>query len=520
MHNNFYFLRQLSSALELKLRGAVASECFSQTKDELIIRFEVGKDSFVIRASLSPELSCLSFPENFQRARKNSVDLFPAIIGRKVVSIRQFHNERSFAVSLSEGYDILFKMHGNRTNLIQFHNGAVELLFRKNLSGDANLSLDLLDRSIDWSLEHFISKGPAAVKSTYFTFGKVVWQYLEDRGFLLKKPEDQWAEIQSVRNLLEDPAYYITYIGGKPALSLLETGDVKKILNDPIEAANEFFYTFTQQYALAREKARLLSSLMNRFTSGEHYIEKNERRLAELRRDEHYRVWADLIMANLHNITSGEEKVLLANFYEADQRPEEIRLKKDLSPQKNAEVYYRKAKNQHIELQRLEESITQKRSELQTLREQIEAVTSSKDIKSLKTVRQIIGPEEELKQSSPVPYHSFEFRGYKIWVGKNAQANDELLSRYSYKEDLWLHAKDVSGSHVLIKHQSGKNFPKDVIEYAASLAAYNSKRRNEALCPVIVTPRKFVRKRKGDPAGAVVVEREDVIMAPILKSKV
>ena len=65
---------------------------------------------------------------------------------------------------------------------------------------------------------------------------------------------------------------------------------------------------------------------------------------------------------------------------------------------------------------------------------------------------------------------------------------------------------------MIIKHQSGKNFPKDVIERAAQLAAYNSKRKTDSLCPVIVTPKKFVRKRKGDPAGAVEVEREQVIL--------
>jgi len=97
-------------------------------------------------------------------------------------------------------------------------------------------------------------------------------------------------------------------------------------------------------------------------------------------------------------------------------------------------------------------------------------------------------------------------------VGRNAEANDELTLKLAYKEDFWLHAKDVAGSHVIIKHQSGKNFPKDVIERAAQLAAYNSKRKTDSLCPVIVTPKKFVRKRKGDPAGAVVVEREQVIL--------
>jgi predicted ribosome quality control (RQC) complex YloA/Tae2 family protein len=95
---------------------------------------------------------------------------------------------------------------------------------------------------------------------------------------------------------------------------------------------------------------------------------------------------------------------------------------------------------------------------------------------------------------------------------KNATANDELTLKYGYKEDLWLHAKDVAGSHVLIKYQAGKKFPRDVIERAASLAAYNSKRKTETLCPVTCTLRKYVRKRKGDPAGMVVVEREEVIL--------
>jgi predicted ribosome quality control (RQC) complex YloA/Tae2 family protein len=116
------------------------------------------------------------------------------------------------------------------------------------------------------------------------------------------------------------------------------------------------------------------------------------------------------------------------------------------------------------------------------------------------------------KQEIVLPYHAVEFNGYHIWIGKNAKANDILTLKYAFKEDLWLHAKDVPGSHVVIKYKAGKNFPKDVIERGAQLAAYYSKRKNETLCPVAVTSKKFVRKRKGDPAGAVVVEREEVIM--------
>jgi predicted ribosome quality control (RQC) complex YloA/Tae2 family protein len=111
-----------------------------------------------------------------------------------------------------------------------------------------------------------------------------------------------------------------------------------------------------------------------------------------------------------------------------------------------------------------------------------------------------------------LPYRETEFKGFIIRIGKSAADNDELTLKYSHKDDLWLHAKDVAGSHVIVKQQSGKEFSKDVIERAAQLAAFYSKRKGESLCPVAVTAKKFVRKRKGDPAGAVVVEKEKVIL--------
>ncbi|MEM7297209.1 MAG: NFACT RNA binding domain-containing protein [Bacteroidota bacterium] len=102
--------------------------------------------------------------------------------------------------------------------------------------------------------------------------------------------------------------------------------------------------------------------------------------------------------------------------------------------------------------------------------------------------------------------------GWLIWVGKNSKANDELTLKYAKKNDLWLHAKDVPGSHVVVKEKPGQNYPEYIIEKAAGLAAANSKRKTDTLCPVIYTPKKFVRKMKGAPAGQVIVEKEEVVM--------
>ena len=513
MHNNFYFLRQLTRSLETRLKDSVISECFSQSKDELILRFEVETESLFIKASLVPELSCLSFPSDFQRARKNSVDLFPGMIGSRVLSIRQFENERSFALMLSHERTLLFKMHANRTNIILFEGGAVTDIFRKNLRADINLQIDSLDRSIDWSYECFKRHVDNNLRALYFTFGKLVWRYLDEQAFAKKSTEQKWQAIQSVLATLRDPSFYIAIVDGKPALTLLETGEVKMVLPDPIDAANEFFYFSTQQYAFLREKHALLSALRAGLEAGKNYCDKNSQRLDEVLGDSHYKIWADLIMANLHNIKTGTERVVVKNFYEGDVDAE-IKLRKDLSPQKNAELFYKKSRNQHIEIERLEDSIRQKQQQLDATLEQIAEVEAVPlgDLKALRALAQKIMPSVAKQDTAPVPYYEFRFRDFRILVGKNAQSNDTLTFRYGHKDDLWLHAKDVSGSHVLIKSQSGKGFPKDVIEYAASLAAFNSKRKNESLCPVSVTPKKFVRKRKGDPAGAVVVDREDVVL--------
>ena len=511
MHNNFYFLRQLSQSLETLLASAVVSECFTQNKEELIVRLETHSGSFYIKASLLPGFSCLTFPETFHRAKKNSVDLFEPILGQRVANIRQFNNERSFAVTLSNNLALLFKMHGNRSNVLLFENDNCIDLFKKSSGTDKALKLTELDRVIDWSFENF-KNNQDKLSTIYFTFGKVVWYYLENQNFSEKTLEEKWNAIQQVRTELEHPEFYITEIKQGPALSLLKIGLVQRTWTEPLKACNDFYYTYTSTFDLKKEKNALLSDLYSRLHNGKNYETKTFGKLQEVLNNNNYKVWADLIMANLHVIKPGSERITVQNFYQ-DNQPVEIKLKRDLSAQKNAEILYKKAKNQHLEIERLEQALEIKRAEISSLENKIAEAELLVDKMAIGKMRaQLVSGGESDKDKEPLPYHEFEEQGFRIWVGKNARSNDVLTLKLAHKEDLWLHAKDVSGSHVLIKHQAGKKFPKNVIERAAQLAAYNSKRKTDTLAPVVFTPKKYVRKRKGDPAGTVVVEREEVIM--------
>ena len=179
----------------------------------------------------------------------------------------------------------------------------------------------------------------------------------------------------------------------------------------------------------------------------------------QLFRDRHDRVF--------HRDTDPEVPIFTAR--QVRIRIEAARRVQHLSPQKNAEVFYRKAKNQHIEVQRLKQALEGKEKEIEQLTADVRRLENLNDLKSL---REFTGQREKpaaKKADVILPYHKFDHKGYRIWVGRNAQSNDVLTFQYGYKEDLWLHVKDVPGSHVLIKHQAGKNFPKDVIERAAEL---------------------------------------------------
>lgn len=500
----------MSSKLNERISGYSIVSCFSQNKDELVVELNNSKDSFFIKANLSSSFSCLSFPDEFHRARKNSIDLFETIILKKVIRVRQFENERAFALELENDFVLIFKMHGNFANVLLGHRNKVEQIFRNHLQTDFEIDLSKLDKEIDFNREHF-SKNIDYLNSTYFTFGKIVFEYLKEKGFEAMDAEGKWTLFNTTVQELQSPKYFVIDKDGRLILSLLPIGKIIQQLDDPIESINAFAdKTFRDQY-FYEEKKVFLQELHTRLKNAEAYVSKNKGKLTELERDKHYQLWADLIMANLHMIKQGSEKVSLTSFYDGSQV--EIKLKKELTPQKNAEVFYRKSKNRQIELDKLNESVMQKEKEIARVTDLLAEVDHAQDFK---TLREIIDRSGFVKKSQekvePLPYREFEFRNFKIWVGKNAETNDKLTLKYSFKEDLWLHAKDVAGSHVLIKHQAGKNFPRDVIEYAASLAAFYSKRKGDSLCPVAVTPKKFVRKRKGDPAGAVVVEREEVIL--------
>lgn len=531
MHNNYYFISHLSKAIAQKLhcpwslsfndkrnppdtQTMELAECFSQDKDELVLGFCNTSEEFYIRAVLGQSFASLSFPPDFQRAKKNTVDLFSELIGRKVWKVIQFLNERSFCICLEEDYFLLFKMHGNRSNILFFQGVEAKGSFHKRMEKDKQIRLTTFDRPLEQNFETFAKMNYQWV-TLFPTFGGEIKSYLESRGIEKMDEKAKWDLIQDTLRLLEKPLYSVLLHQGEPLLTLLPPAKDDLLLfegSNSLQASNEFYVAYHKISLLEQEKTGALKILHRKLKHIQGYLLKTEQKMQELEANSGNQQTADLIMANLHLIEKNSSSVELFDFY--TQKMRTIKLKKDLSAQKNAEWYYKKAKNEKMEMVILQKNLRNKEEEMNEILRHIQQVERIDQLRELRKYLQsnALLPNEPGKQTQDHLFRKFTFKGYEIWVGKNAKNNDLLTQKYAYKEDLWLHAKDVGGSHVIIKYKAGQKFPSDVIEKAASLAAYYSKRSKDSLCPVAYTPKKYVRKTKDLAAGQVIIEKEEVIL--------
>jgi predicted ribosome quality control (RQC) complex YloA/Tae2 family protein len=251
---------------------------------------------------------------------------------------------------------------------------------------------------------------------------------------------------------------------------------------DPIAALNQFYVLHYSVGEFTREKSQVQDGLERNLAKSQLYLQELEKQKVIRETNVPFEEIGNILMAYLHLIPEGESKVTLEDFYR--NQPITIKLNSTLSPAANAENYYRKAKNFSKELAHWEENIARKQQEIEEIKAKLIALESVETRKGLKPFLAIALSKNTTEE---LPFKQFEVEGWVIWVGKNAKNNDLLTLKYAKKQDIWLHARDVSGSHVIIRNPQNKTVPAFVIEKAASLAAYFSKRQTESFCPVIVT---------------------------------
>lgn len=219
----------------------------------------------------------------------------------------------------------------------------------------------------------------------------------------------------------------------------------------------------------------------------------------------------DLISANLYAIEKGMTKFTCQNFYDENCADITIELDPRLTPSQNMQKYYGGYRKADTAEKRLREQIAAGEEELRYIDSVSDALSracTEDDVNVLKEelteqgyIRRQKSKQKPAKAAPPIEFTSPD--GMKILVGRNNIQNDRLTCKIAEKTDIWLHVKDITGSHVIIRTE-GKVPTDETILYAASIAAAHSRAKNSAQVPVDYVQAKFVKKPSGAKPGMVI----------------
>ena len=284
-----------------------------------------------------------------------------------------------------------------------------------------------------------------------------------------------------------------------------------------IELVNEFFTQRRKTNLLKNAAVGLEKRISNLLNKAERKLALRQADLLKTEERESYRIYGELIKANLYKINAGQKSVIVENYYD-EMKEITIPLKENLSPNKNAERYFKEYKKLCNARNTLFELIEENKLEIEYLKSVKEFLNNAK------TVEDVFEIEEELclaglykrqkdkrqRKIKPKPFLEKEFMGFKILIGKNNLENDRLTLKTAEKHDMWFHTKNIPGSHVVVLTH-GKELPNEVILKASNLAAENSSGKNGSQVAVDYTLIKNIKKPNGAKPGMVIYKTNQTV---------
>jgi len=291
--------------------------------------------------------------------------------------------------------------------------------------------------------------------------------------------------------------------------------DFARYFDTPSQMA-EFYFAAKDTGEALRQKSqdlrRHVQNLIERAVKKSHM---HEATLADIADRETLRLYGELITAGIYAISLGDKVYNAINFYDETMPEIPIPLDPAKTAPENAQTYFAKYNKQKRTFVALEVQMAQNLDELHYLEGVREAIGNSSEAADISQIREELAQQGFLKrreskkkkdkEKKAKPLHYISSDGYDIFVGKNNAQNDELTLRIAAQDDIWLHTKNIPGSHVILRAKNGQ-VTDAALEDAAHLAAYYSRARSGSLVPVDYCPRRQVKKPSGAKPGFVIYD--------------
>ncbi len=285
----------------------------------------------------------------------------------------------------------------------------------------------------------------------------------------------------------------------------------KKSFDSPSVLLDNFYSERDRIERMKQRSHDLLKLLVNLTDRITRKLSVQEQELAESENRDTYKIYGDLINANLYQMKKGDKFVTVQNFYDENYDEVTIKLDEALTPAQNAQKYYNEYRKAKTAEEKLVDLIEKGKEELVYIESIFDAVTRTTGESELLEIREELAEQgylknyrnknKMLKAMPPIKYISSD--GFTILCGRNNKQNDKLTMKTAKNYDMWVHTQKIAGSHVIIV-ADGKEIPNKTIEEACIIAAYNSHARESAQVPVDYTLVKNVKKPNGAKPGMVI----------------
>ena len=335
------------------------------------------------------------------------------------------------------------------------------------------------------------------------------------------EPINFWNKVSEVKELLQNspngiPKIYYNY--DKKRFSLFASNNSRRFTD--VNSAFKFYYQYKIKDKRKKElKRNILKELEDKRNSLEQKIEYNKRQLEKLEKASLWKKYGELLKSNLHKVKAGYKNIEVVDYYKKGQPKTKIPLNPEWSPQKNMKQYFKKFKKAKSGHDKLKKFIEKSKEDLKIITKKINNIKQSNNIEFLRDKKEevISKTKNQYKQDeAKKKFRRFFIKTGKtewnIYVGRGRKENDELTTKFANSEDWFLHSRIYHGSHVIVRNNEKRdNLPRNVLHYAAGIAAYFSKAKHSKKVPVDYTKIKYVRKPSKSPAGFVVYSRQKTI---------
>lgn len=278
------------------------------------------------------------------------------------------------------------------------------------------------------------------------------------------------------------------------------------------ELIDDYFAHHQEKFNIKNLKTSLTAAVQKELKRLKSSFKNLQKLYENEEKAEKYKFKADLIMANLYALQKGQKRADLADF--DGSRSIEVELDENLTPIENANKYYaryNKAKKAYKVAFELAEKAE---NEIRYYEELLFSIELAQNLYELEELENEIKPEnsgEKQKKPKETVVEKREINGFSVYIGKNNRQNDYIFSKIATPDDLWFHALNVPGAHILIK-TNGQNPDDSTLLEAAEIAKAFSRAKNSGKVPIIFTKRKYLKKPPAQKGGMVTYRNETEIV--------